>query len=223
MGRSRQKAEIKIGDIIGCMKITGFHYKIHQEKKNNWKRRARYFELVCVCGKTSVRKENYLMNYRDIRYMSCGCQHPTKGRIMENNPSWTGYKGMPGDYLGRLKRRAKRTNLIFDLDNKFLWELYIKQNKKCAISGIPIYLRGSRTQKGPNTGSLDRIDSNKGYTKDNVQWVHKDVNIMKNKFKLNHFLSICALSAIYNKHKLSKNLQNKLYPEPENTDLLYLA
>jgi len=29
------------------------------------------------------------------------------------------------------------------------------------------------------TASLDRINSSKGYTLDNVQWVHKTVNIMK--------------------------------------------
>lgn len=29
------------------------------------------------------------------------------------------------------------------------------------------------------TASLDRIDSNFGYTETNVQWVHKELNIMK--------------------------------------------
>ena len=41
------------------------------------------------------------------------------------------------------------------------------------------------------TASIDRIDSNKGYIEDNVVWVHKDINIMKNKFSKEYFLMLC--------------------------------
>lgn len=45
--------------------------------------------------------------------------------------------------------------------------------------------------------SVDRIDSNKGYTKDNIQLVCAAVNIIKNKLPLDKFIEICK--------KISKN------------------
>ena len=45
--------------------------------------------------------------------------------------------------------------------------------------------------KSKTTASLDRIDSSKGYTTDNIQWVHKDINIMKNDYGNDYFIEIC--------------------------------
>jgi hypothetical protein len=53
-----------------------------------------------------------------------------------------------------------------------------------------------KSKKGvgnPQTASLDRIDSNKGYTKDNVVWVHKNVNAFKNCLSHKDFIKICHL------------------------------
>ena len=56
-------------------------------------------------------------------------------------------------------------------------------------------------RKGKNqTASLDRIDSSKGYTKNNVQWLHKDINIMKRDFPEEKFLFLCK--QIVKNHKL---------------------
>ena len=41
--------------------------------------------------------------------------------------------------------------------------------------------------------SLDRIDSNNGYVEGNVQWVHKDVNMMKKDYNQEYFINICKL------------------------------
>jgi hypothetical protein len=42
-----------------------------------------------------------------------------------------------------------------------------------------------------STASLDRIDSKVGYTKNNVQWVHKDVNNAKQDFEEDYFFNMC--------------------------------
>ena len=42
-----------------------------------------------------------------------------------------------------------------------------------------------------STASLDRIDSSKGYTIDNIQWLHKDINKMKWDFSQEKFLELC--------------------------------
>jgi len=50
-----------------------------------------------------------------------------------------------------------------------------------------------------NTASLDRIDCNKSYSIENIQWVHKDVNIMRNAYSIDRFVEICKL--VSEKHK----------------------
>ena len=45
------------------------------------------------------------------------------------------------------------------------------------------------------TMSLDRIDNNKGYIEENVQWVHKDINMMKRIYSQDYFIYMCKLVA----------------------------
>jgi myo-inositol catabolism protein IolC len=74
-----------------------------------------------------------------------------------------------------------------------MYDLYVKQDKKCALSGVKIYLPKNTCQSW--TASVDRIDSSKGYIVGNLQWVHKDVNWMKNDFDQKHFINTCSLIA----------------------------
>ena len=111
-------------------------------------------------------------------------------------------------YLSNAERRSKQTGMLFDLDAKFLWELFIKQNKKCALSGVDIVFSQTNRFRSKGTASLDRIDSNKGYTKDNVQWVHKHINNIKMEFSQPEFFDWCKKVVLFN-HLLptiSKNL-----------------
>lgn len=83
--------------------------------------------------------------------------------------------------LSDSRKRAKLKDWLFDLDKEFITDLLQNiQNNKCAITGVPI--KFTEDTKIYETPSLDRIDSSKGYTKDNVQWVMLGVNYMK----LNH-------------------------------------
>jgi hypothetical protein len=75
-----------------------------------------------------------------------------------------------------------------------LWDLYLKQERICALTGLPIKL-GTVNEI---SASLDRIDSTRGYTLDNVQWVHKDINRMKGDLTPERFLELCQLVAAKN-------------------------
>lgn len=114
------------------------------------------------------------------RVKSCGCLNKISGSKRWN---WKGYCGISGGRFGEIRLRAKKKKWDFDLTPKFLWELFEQQSKRCAITNEIIDLNID--------GSLDRIDSSKGYVKNNVWWVKKDINKMKLDFPLNSFIELC--------------------------------
>lgn len=87
-----------------------------------------------------------------------------------------------------LKSNAKNRGMSFEINSEHLWDLFQNQKGLCALSGLPLML-----QSGSQTASLDRIDSSVGYIKGNLQWLHKDVNVMKWDFTEEYFKMICSL------------------------------
>jgi hypothetical protein len=61
--------------------------------------------------------------------------------------------------------------------------------KLSKLSGLPIEFGTKGRELG--TASLDRIDSTKGYTPENVQWLHKDINQMKMDLTEQKFIDLC--------------------------------
>jgi len=112
---------------------------------------------------------------------------------LQDNPHWLGYEEIPfswfSKYFLRQGKSKKRTGTITIKD---VWNLYVKQNKHCALTGLPISF--AKTETGISA-SIDRIDSSKEYDIENIQLVHKDVNLMKNKFSQDYFINICKLVA----------------------------
>jgi hypothetical protein len=115
-----------------------------------------------------------------------------------------------GSYVSVVRLRSKNRVYDFDLDANYLWQLYLNQNKKCALSGLDIFFN-STSRSGDGNASLDRKDSNKGYTKENVQWVHKDINRIKWELEEKYFLSL--VESIY-KHRIQN--ENKLNDNPRH-------
>lgn len=78
------------------------------------------------------------------------------------------------------RMRAEEKGRPFDLTVEWLTGLAKKQRHRCAVSGLPLDLKGAWLNKGrnPYAPSIDRIDSSGGYTKNNVRIVALAVNIM---------------------------------------------
>lgn len=74
----------------------------------------------------------------------------------------------------------------FNITVPFLMELFERQDRKCALSGLPMLTTTHRDQCpedkrcSPDKLSIDRIDSLRGYTQDNVQLLRWRSNCMKN-------------------------------------------
>jgi hypothetical protein len=100
------------------------------------------------------------------------------------------YKNIQGPTWAKILNGAKYRNLEVIITVKEASELYDIQEGTCALTGIPLIISEKHHTK-LNTASLDRIDSSMGYTKENCQWVHKDVNRMKWILTNEQFKTIC--------------------------------
>lgn len=86
------------------------------------------------------------------------------------------------------KTRANKNDWEIDIDLDYLCGLYVKQNGKCGMSNVFMETAG----QGDQSVSLDRIDSSKGYTKDNVQLTCWRINNAKNDGTATTFQEMCA-------------------------------
>lgn len=174
---------------IGSFKIKNVIRKTINNK-HRW-----YCICDCQCGKTDL--HILYSSIKHHRSKSCGCDKSRYNKTSgSNNKQFTGHCGISGKFYGDIKRKAEKRGYTFNIDIKFLWDLFLQQNKKCMLSDIELTITNKRKT---TTASLDRIDSNKDYVAGNLQWVHKDVNIMKNVFEQDYFIDIC--SKIFRKYR----------------------
>jgi hypothetical protein len=102
------------------------------------------------------------------------------------------YNGVRLSWFNKCKIGAETRGLVWNLAVEDIWQIYVRQDGICNLSGVPI---GWAVVGQKHTASLDRIDSAKGYTLGNVQLLHKDVNMMKQAFSQEHFVALCQAVA----------------------------
>lgn len=162
------------------------------------KHRKAIWLCICECG-TNVEVTGFSLRRGHTK--SCGCDRWKTGK---NNPSFTGYEGLNGVYYNEIVNRARYRKLEINVTPKYLWELYISQDKKCPLTKSYIYFKDCNNKYG--TASLDRIDSSKGYIEGNVQWVHKKVNIMKMQLNQEELIYLCNVIAKNNYIEIPENV-----------------
>lgn len=99
-----------------------------------------------------------------------------------------------GSMVSNAKQRATKAGREFELTRDFVVELNEKQEGKCALTGWDLDWTPSYTGKRvcpPRRASLDRIDSSKGYTLDNVQLVCDMANRVKSAYGQDEFIKMC--------------------------------
>ena len=153
------------------------------EKYQRWYK----FHVRCKCG-----NEKFILSYTLRSGRSTCC------RECGNDKNYKGIGNLSSTFFSRILEGAKKRNIEVSVTMQDILDLLKKQEYKCALSGLPLIMSKSFSkdrinQASSTTASLDRIDSSKGYILGNVQWVHKDVNIMKNKFNQDYFTETCKL------------------------------
>jgi len=152
----------------------------------------------CDCGKMA---EVIGASLRHGLTKSCDC--------LRREKIYRGYKLLSGTYWHRIQKGAKKRNLKIDITLKDAWAKFEEQQGRCALSGVPIGLVTDYTRKHKeHTASLDRIDNKKGYIKDNIQWVHRKINYMKNKYLQDEFIEWCRKVARHADTKTRKKTIN---------------
>lgn len=160
--------------------------KLIDEMSNRGNRLA-IFE--CDCGETSKIE---ITRVRRGEVGSCCGLYNRRGYIGD----------MSKLFVTKIKLNAKKRGLEFDITPEYMWNLFIRQNKKCALSGVNLlFKKKSRDSCENQTASLDRIDSSKGYVSGNVQWVHKRINQIKMDMSDNELLRWASLIYKYNINK----------------------
>lgn len=182
-GRLLKKSNI-LGQKFGKLEVLSFDGR---DKKS----RA-VFLCKCDCGNTFKACGPQL---KSLHTKSCGCINKSTNK---KHGLWKGGNFLTGEQFSQIRCRARKGKLPFRISIDFIENLYIKQNFKCALSGIPIILNIENKRGSQNTASLDRIDSSKGYLKNNVQWVHKDINMMKQDHTDENFINWCKIVAKHN-------------------------
>lgn len=128
--------------------------------------------------------------------------------VCSQEQKFKGVGELSASYVSSIKLGAIHRGIEFGVSMEYLWGLFNQQSRKCALSGLDITLDqqySTSCRKGrkelTQTASLDRINNNVGYVAGNVQWVHKEVNIMKLDHNQDHFIELCELIA---KHRTTE-------------------
>ena len=152
-----------LGETYGRLTIT-----------NEWSDgRQVYFLCDCSCGKSGVkkRKEQLFLNTEHSKknsaaVPSCGCYVKD-----DHNRNWGRYDAR-GYLLARARTRATYKGREFTITKE---DIVIPD--KCPLLGIDIIPKAKDRTHSP---SLDRLDSTKGYTPDNIWVVSSRANTLKN-------------------------------------------
>jgi hypothetical protein len=81
------------------------------------------------------------------------------------------------------RARCKKSGLEFNIT---VDDFEIPDN--CPLLGIPLFVAEGRRAVKSNSASLDRIDSSKGYTKENIWVISFKANTMKSDSTLDEFI-----------------------------------
>ncbi len=127
---------------------------------------------VCICKDNKIKYEN----------------RGDKMEYISQQKKWRS-KNILHYRVESAKHRALRNNLEFEITDQIIKDKIEDQKGLCYISKQPL----SYDENDWNSLSLDRLDSNLGYTIQNTIVVTKFVNISKSNLSLDEYLNLIKL------------------------------
>ena len=171
------------GKTFGGYKVIGLSgYKYDLNGRKNHK----IWTTICIhCGEEKESQAQHIVN---SKYGCKNCKYDLMSA--KNSVHWRGGEYVPAFFVSKIKKATVRRSrtITFDLSIEYLDSLWLYQGGRCAYTNEKLWFGRSKVS---GNASLDRIDSALGYVEGNVQFVHKDVNIMKWDLSDDRFLEIC--------------------------------
>jgi hypothetical protein len=89
---------------------------------------------------------------------------------------------------------AKKRNIRFDISKEDIIEQFNNQGGICDMTGLNLIFpqNSLHYRERKQTASLDRINNNKGYLKNNIHWVHKDINQSRKNLTIKYYKYLCT-------------------------------
>jgi hypothetical protein len=149
---------------------------------------GRYYKNCPCCGK----EQSYLRkNYAELSLKMGKVCKACANKNPEQNAHKGYYKGvLRKSFAHKYKASAELRGIVWDVSFEYLADLLIEQDFKCALTDWDIH-----AMEVNSPASLDRIDSKGGYVEGNVQWVYSKVNMMKQHYSQEDFISVCCAVA----------------------------
>lgn len=94
--------------------------------------------------------------------------------------------------VSQLKSARTKQGVYFELTADDCIDIYQKQFGMCALSGQALEYGTPHVDKWTSLNiSIDRINEDEGYTKDNIQLVCASINFMRGRLPLDVFVGLC--------------------------------
>lgn len=150
--------------------------------------------LQCKCGATDPTK--FYSYHKNIckkchtqkqikKYHSLGPEEKKRKKAKQNE--W-----IKNNYLyyrvTNTRCRAKASNIPFNITIEDVQEIWNKQEGKCYYTNEPMIL-GPSARKWQCV-SIDRVDSNKGYERENIVLCRGIINLVKNELSIDELLEV---------------------------------
>lgn len=143
---------------------------------------------VCLAEKLRMAR---LANPEKARERDRIWARKNKDKISEKNKKRHSGLTLEKKFISLVKTAEKREKVKCFITVEHLHDVWQRQNGLCAYTKLPLSSEAHQL----NTVSLDRIDSDKDYTADNIQLVCVPINRMKLDYSEDQFIHLCKLVA----------------------------
>ena len=193
-GNYRINTESFIGFKVGKLTVTKF---LHTTDRKSGAGKHYHYECICDCGGfTRATKQNLVSSKK--RGINCACKQCLSKTISDKNknkpPKW---KDEIDKKVALIKSeyttRAVKKQIEMGLTHEDFKTLCSTNCYYCGISAKEFRVTDDKPKKGLmrlNFNGLDRVNSKKGYTLDNVVPCCEDCNKAKRNLEQNDFLNL---------------------------------
>ena len=119
---------------------------------------------------------------------------PCSNKNVGKNVFMGWHRGIRVSWFNKYKNSnlARKHDYEFSINIDDVADVWEAQGQQCALSGLPLEFK-SEGRHDTGQPSLDRIDSNQGYIKGNIQILDSRVNVMKNQLGQAEFVTLCRM------------------------------